>query len=513
MRQAEAPSPRDMALSGTLSRFDRSRRTIGLFLGPAVFGIVLLLQFPGSTPEASRLAAVVAWVVIWWVTEAIPIPATALLGPALAVLLGVSSARELFASFGDPIIFLFMGGFMIAEAMSVHGLDRRIAYALLGSRFVGSSATAALSGFVVLASGLSMWISNTAATAMLYPIALGVVGALARLLTHRPRELAEQNSYRTGLLLACAYGASIGGIATPVGSPPNLIVMAQLRTLAGVGVNFLDWMLIGVPIAVVMLTIALFYLRRRFPPVTRKLAQASEFMAKEKAALGPLSRGEWNVVAAFSFAVVFWISPGILALLMEGGEGFSQRYQDLLPESVVAVLAASLLFILPVDWKSRRATLTWAEAARIDWGTLLLFGGGLALGGAMFRTGLAEDLGRSLIALTGANSVLTLTVVFCVFAIYLTEVTSNTATATMLGPLAIASAQAIGVSPVAPAFGCALGCSMAFMLPVATPPNAIVYGSGLVRMTEMIRAGFWMNLAAAVVLPLGTLLLCRLLGC
>jgi solute carrier family 13 (sodium-dependent dicarboxylate transporter), member 2/3/5 len=510
MRQGEISSE-DSAPTGAVSRLDKTRRTVGLFLGPAVFLILLLVQLPASTPEASRLAAVVAWVVIWWVTEAIPIPATALLGPALAVLLEVSTARELFASFGDPIIFLFLGGFMIAEAMSVHGLDRRIAYSLLGSRLVGSSTTAALAGFVVLGSGLSMWISNTATTAMLYPIALGVVAALARLQAGRPgAPTGGQSGYRTGLLLACAYGASIGGIATPVGSPPNLIVMAQLRTLAGINLTFVQWMLVGLPIALVVLAFALLYLRRRFPPATRSLMGARELMLVQKAALGPPSRGEWNVIAAFSFAVFFWVSPGLVALLVNA-EGFSERYQSLLPESVVAVLAASLLFILPVDWQSRRATLTWAEAARIDWGTLLLFGGGLALGGAMFRTGLAEDLGRGIVSLTGADSVVTLTVVFCVLAIYMTEVTSNTATATMLGPLAIAAAQALGFSPAAPALGCAFGCSMAFMLPVATPPNAIVYGSGLVRMTDMIRAGFWMNLTAAIVIPPCAIFLSRML--
>jgi solute carrier family 13 (sodium-dependent dicarboxylate transporter), member 2/3/5 len=509
MRLREASSSDDQALSGAMSRFETNRRTIGLFLGPAVFVSLLILQPPFSSPEASRLSAVVALVVIWWVTEAIPIPATALLGPSLAVLLGVSSATELFASFGDPIIFLFMGGFMIAEAMSVHGLDRRIAYALLGSRLIGSSSTAALAGFVILASGLSMWISNTATTAMLYPIALGVVAALTRLAAGQPGEPdAEQQGYRTGLLLASAYGSSIGGIATPVGSPPNLIIMAQLRTLSDIHLSFVQWMLIALPIALVMLTIATVYLRRRFPTACR--TGALGLMSRETAALGPISRGEWNVIAAFSFAVFFWVTPGIVVLLA-ADEGFAARYHALLPESVVAILAACLLFILPVDWKSRRATLTWSEAARIDWGTLLLFGGGLALGGAMFRTGLAADLGRNLVSLTGADSVITLTVVFCVLAIYLTEVTSNTATATMLGPLAIAAAQAMGVNPVAPALGCALGCSMAFMLPVATPPNAIVYGSGLLRMTDMIKAGFWLNLAAALVVPPLTLFLSRLL--
>ncbi len=493
----------------TESSFELYRGTIGLFLGPAAFLALLLVHFPNLTPAASRLAALIVWVVIWWVTEAIPIPVTALLGPAMAVALGISTMRELFAAFGDPIIFLFLGGFLIAEAMSVHGLDRRVAFSLLGSRLIGSSATAVLLAFAFLATALSMWISNTATAAMLYPIALGVLAALARLMASDPEANAPGKplKYRTGLLLACAYGSSIGGIATPVGSPPNLIVLGQLRKLSGVYLSFLDWMVMAVPIAVVMLVFASFYLRRRFPPPVRRLSGAAEFIAGEKAKLGALKRGEWNVIVAFSVAVFLWVLPGIAGVMMDPEGEFLRNYNRLLPEGVVAILAASLLFILPVDWKKRRSTLTWSDAKRIDWGTLMLFGGGLALGGAMFKTGLAEAIGKGLVSATGADSVTALTIVFSVLGIYLTELTSNTATAAMLGPLAIAAAQAIGADPVAPAFGCAIGCSMAFMLPVSTPPNAIVYGSGLIRIVEMIKSGFWMTVTAAIVIPSVTLLL------
>jgi solute carrier family 13 (sodium-dependent dicarboxylate transporter), member 2/3/5 len=491
------------------SRFEQQRGRVGLFLGPSLFVVLLFLDLPGLSPEAARLAAVVAWVVTWWVTEPIPIPATAVFGPALAVLLGIGTAREMFASFGDPVIFLFLGGFLIARAMTVHGLDRRIAFALLGSRLVGANPSAVLFGFVLLSAGLSMWISNTATTAMLYPIALGVLGALlsAAAKDSAVKAGATPDGYRTGLVLACAYGSSMGGIGTPVGSPPNLIVIGQLENLAGLRLSFFQWMLIALPSALAMLTFSAAYLRWRYRPPA-SLASDWKLLGAERANLGRLSRAEWNVLIAFGTAVTLWVVPGMAALVLPG----AARYQELLPESVVAVLAASLLFILPADWKAGRATLSWKEAVHIDWGTLLLFGGGLALGGAMFRSGLAEALGRGLVAATGVDSVLAVTFLFSVIAIYLTEVTSNTATATMLGPLAIAAATALGVSPVAPAVGCALGCSMAFMLPVATPPNAIVYGSGMVRITDMVRTGFWMNLAACLIIPVITVGLCHLLG-
>ena len=214
---------------------------------------------------------------------------------------------------------------------------------------------------------------------------------------------------------------------------------------------------------------------------------------------------------AFLLAVTGWVGPGIVTAALGSGHPVSIRLGELLPESVVAVIAAVLLFVLPTSWAERRFTLTWSDAGAIDWGTLLLFGGGLSLGGAMFSTGLAAALGKVLTSATGAHSLVALTVLFSVFAIYFTEVTSNTATATMLVPLAIAAAQAAGVDPVPPAVACALGCSMAFMLPVATPPNAIVYGSGQVPITRMVRAGFWLNLAAAVLIPAVVLLMAGLL--
>lgn len=489
------PSP-EGRLSEAEARFERRRRQAGRFLGPTAFALLLAFGPPGLGVPAARLLAVVAWVLVWWITEAVPLPVTAVLGPALAVVLGVVSPKEAFAPFGDPIIFLFLGSFLLAEAMSVHGLDRRLARAVLSVPAASSSPRRVVLSFAAMAAALSMWISNSATTAMLYPIALGV---LATVEGDGPRRPLLQRS----LLLACAYGSSVGGIGTPVGSPPNLVTIGQLSSLAGIHVGFVPWLLVSVPIMVALIGCAGLVLAFAVKGGESKGRTAAAPVTDS----GATSTGERSVAAAFLLTVVLWVAPGILALVLGNGHPLPAALSKALPEGVVAVLGGSLLFVLPGGGADHRFALTWGEATRIDWGTLLLFGGGLSLGGAMFRTGLSETLGNGLVGATGVSTTVGLTVVFSVFSIFFTEVTSNTAAATMLVPIAVASAQAAGVSPLEPALGCGLGCSMAFMLPVATPPNAIVYGSGLVPIGTMARAGLWMNVAACVVIPSGVLLL------
>jgi sodium-dependent dicarboxylate transporter 2/3/5 len=480
-----------------------------LFAGPLLFGALLLFPPPAPNPEAARLVAVLALVLIWWMTEAVPIPVTSVLGPALAVVLGVGSAGAMFAPFGDPIVFLFLGSFVLAEAMAASGLDRRIALAVLARPGVSASPGRLLAAFAVITAGISAWLNNTATTAMLYPIAVSVLGAMARARggDRDPRQL----RWGTALMLAVAYAASIGGIATPVGTAPNLITLGQLDAIAGLRIPFFHFMAIATPTALVMLALLVVWMRLSLPP-DAVAPRASVELGADRAELGPIARRERNVLFAFLLTVSAWVGPGLLSVILGPDAALARTAERLLPEPVVALLGASLLFLLPVDWRARRFTLTWQEASRIDWGTLLLFGGGLALGGAMFRTGLAEAIGQGLVAWTGSDSLVTLTFLFAAVAVVLTETTSNTATATMLAPLTIASAQAAGVSPIPPALAMALASSMAFMLPVSTPPNAIVYASGLVPITSMLRHGFALDLASALVVPAMVLAMCRLLG-
>jgi len=493
-------------LSDAEQRFERVRRTTGLVLGPLLFGLLLLFPLPSPNPEAARLAAVLGFALVWWITEAVPIPVTALLAPALAVVLGVGTAGEMFAAFGDPIVFLFLGGFVLAEAMVTTGLDRRVAFAILAQPSVAATPARLLIGFAVLAAGASAWMNNTSTTAMLFPIGLSVLTTLAR----QAGRNATRLRFGTALMLILAWASSIGGITTPVGSSPNLIVLGQLQELAGTRIPFFHWMAVATPIAVAMLAFLLLYFRFALPPDLPPAADAGDRIRAERAALLVMSRAEKNVLFAFCVTVSLWVLPGLLAVALGPDAPLALRVQRLLPEPVSALLGASLLFVLPVEWKARRMTIEWRDVARIDWGTLLLFGGGLALGGAMFRTGLAASLGEALVAWTGSDSLIALTCLFCWIA--LTETTSNTATATMLAPLAIASAQAAGVSPIPPAMAIAFGAGMAFMLPVSTPPNAIVYGSGAVPITAMARHGLVVDLASAAIIPIGVLVGCRWVG-
>lgn len=489
-------------------RFNRQRQTVGLVLGPVLFLLVLIAPLPGLSAPAHRMAAVLSLVVTLWITEALPVAMTALLGPILAVVLRVAPARQALAPFADPVIFLFIGSFMLAEAMFVHGVDRRIAFSALSSRLVGSSATRILIVHGAVTTGVSMWISNTATTAMMFPIGLSIARHLSRGQTadsQAPRQFA------LAMMLMTSFGASVGGIATPVGTPPNLIGIGMLDRLANVQIAFFQWMMLATPAMLLLFG----YLCVSFAwTSTRGLsvgAGSAGIVREELQRLGRVSRGERNVLIAFAVTVCLWIFPGILAVAGLDKTAFSRAYAAAVPESVAAVLGALLLFVLPLRWPERRFTLTWDEAMRIDWGTVLLFGGGVAMGELAFTTGLAEAMGKGLAAWLPSHTPVALTVLFTGFAIILSETTSNTASATMIVPIAIAVAQSAGVSPVQPALGATLGASMGFMMPISTPPNAIVYSSGYVPITTMIRYGFALDIVGFVVIVASVLLLGPLL--
>jgi sodium-dependent dicarboxylate transporter 2/3/5 len=498
----EAPSSLEGALTEAEMRFERWRRSAGLFLGPLVSLVLYLVPMRGLNSRAHILAAVIGWVIVWWVTEPVPIPATALLGASLCVVTGITSAKSALAPFADPIIFLFLGSFIIARAMSLHGLDKRFAYSILSLPLVGRSSGRIMFAYGGIAAFLSMWISNTATTAMMFPIGLGIITALSDLMSRqRGRPVAaERLRFTTGMMLMAAYASSTGGIGTPVGSPPNLIGLAMLDKFAQVRIPFFRWMLFAVPLLVVMYAFLYLAMYRLHKPEAGRIKGGREFVAGELEKLGPWTRGQKNALLAFLTAVGLWTLPGFLALFSGASSPLSRRYGERVPEAVAALLAALLLFLLPLDWKKRKFTLTWRQAVQIDWGTLLLFGGGLTLGDMMFQTKLAEALGRGLLQLFGATSLWGLTLAGIYLAIVVSETTSNTAAATMVVPIMISVAQAAGVNPVPPALGATIGASYAFLLPVSTPPNAIVYGSGLVPITKMIRAGALLNITGGLII-------------
>ena len=478
-------------------RFNRRRRTAGLFAGPLLLLALLAAPLP-LAPGAHRLAAIMAMMVVFWITEALPLAVTALVGPTLAVVFGVGAARTVFAPFADPIIFLFIGSFMLAEAMFVHRLDRRIAFSALSSRAVGGSPTRILLVYGAVGAGISMWISNTATTAMMFPIGLSIV---AHMTAGRESER-QSREFATAMMLVSAFGASIGGIGTPIGTPPNLIGIGMLQRIAGVDISFFRWMTIGVPVVVLLFGFLVAYFYWRTLRHLQLNAGRGEAIRAELERLGPLSRGQRNVLAAFAVTVCLWLFPGVLAIAGLGGTAFARGYAAAVPEAIAALAGAVLLFLLPVNWRARRFTLTWEEAVRIDWGIVLLFGGGLAMGELAFSTGLAEALGRGITAWLPSQSAFALTVLFTGVAIVMSEAASNTASANMIVPVSIAVAQAAGVDPVGPALGATLGASMGFMMPISTPPNAIVYSSGYVPIGAMMKHGVALDVAGFVVIVL-----------
>jgi sodium-dependent dicarboxylate transporter 2/3/5 len=400
-----------------------------------------------------------------------------------------------------------LGGFLIAEAMLEHGLNRRIAFRILGLPKVGESPTLLLLAFADITGFISMWVSNTATTAMMFPIGIAILTEMARLQSARDGKQIHFTSlrYGTGLMLMAAFSSSVGGLATPVGTPPNLVGLGFLRTRLGVEIPFFNWMALGLPIAVILIVFLVFYLSRVCPAEVGLMSGSAAWIQSERAKLKGMSRGEKNTVVAFVVTVTLWVLPGLVAVLAGPNSDEYKWLNAHFPEAIVAVLGASLLFALPTNLSKLEFTLSWREARRIDWGTLLLFGGGLALGELMFSTGLARWIGEGLANAMQAKSTLGLVILFTAIATIVSETTSNLASATMVVPVAIAVAEAAGVNPVQPALAACFGASMGFMLPVSTPPNAIVYGSGCIPLWRMVRYGAVLDLVGfAVIVPVMT---------
>lgn len=506
---SEGSSGGQEVLSPTEKRFDLWRRTIGLSLGPFVALLFYLLPLEGLSPQARLLSSILGLVIVFWITEPIPIPITALLGSVLCVLFGVGGAREVFSSFANPIVFLLLGSFIIAKGMEIHRLDRRLSLWVLSLPWV-KSPYRILFAMGAVTAGLSMWIANTAATAMMFPIALGVLSTMRQMKQSRTKK--EERRYEVAMMLMIAYSASVGGIGTLVGSPPNLIAVGIIGEQVGRRITFLEWMAFGFPLLCLMyfcLYLLLIFLHRS--DITPG-EEASVYFASLHREMGQWRRGEINAAVSFLCAVVLWVLPGGLVLVAGSESSLYKWYDSHIPEGVAALLAATLLFFLPTDWKRREFTLRWEQAADIDWGTILLFGGGLSLGDLMFKSGLSLVLGDRLTSLFAVHSLWGITGVAILMGIIISELTSNTASANMVVPVMIAIAKEAGVSPIPPALGACLGASYGFMLPISTPPNAIVYGSGLIPIHQMVRAGVFFDILGFLLIWAGLRLLCPLLG-
>jgi sodium-dependent dicarboxylate transporter 2/3/5 len=491
--------------------FERVRKKIGVVLAPAIFIALLALPMDGLKPEAHRLAAILAAVVVLWVTEALPMPVTALLGASMAVVLRVAPAREVFAPFADPLMFLFIGAFILARAIFHHRLDKRFAYSVLSLPWVGARPGRILFAYGAVTTFMSGWISNTATTAMMFGIGMSILAfffgeargaAGGSVQAVNPR-------FATGLMLMTAFAASIGGLLTPIGTPPNVIGLGFMRSQLNIEISFFEWMMIGIPVVIILYLFLFTYLNLLSPAGVREIAGSRELIQRLRAGLGGWTTAQRSTAIAFATTVFLWILPGIIALTAGDRSPLYQAVNRSIPEGVAALLGALLLFVLPGDDGER--AITWREAVKIDWGVVLLYGGGFALGVLSFQTGLAESMGRGLTGLLPWDGSFALLVASVIIAVILSEATSNTAAANMIVPVVISIATAAGVDPLEPALGATMAASLGFMLPVSTPCNAIVYGSGYIPLTRMIRYGFILDVAGIIVIITAVRLMSTLL--
>jgi solute carrier family 13 (sodium-dependent dicarboxylate transporter), member 2/3/5 len=472
---------------------------IGLIGGAA--GFALLLMSPGPealSVEGWRTAAVAFLMAVWWMTEAIPIPATAILPLVLFPTLGVLDAPEASAPYANDLIFLFMGGFFIAVTMERWGLHRRIALGILAR--VGTGPHQLVLGFMLATAFLSMWISNTATAAMMLPIGIAV-GEM-----FRPQDQEGPYEFGISLMLGIAYAASIGGSATLIGTPPNAVLAGAASEMLDVQIGFVQWMGVGVPVVIVMLPLTWLLLTRVLYKPGKLSGDADAIIENERKGLGRMSSGERVTSVVFALTAAAWVLRGektFGSVTVPGLENLTPYVTD----STIAMGAALLLFMLPVSWSKGEFALDWATARKIPWGVLVLFGGGLSLARAMDQSGLATWIGGAVGALETVP-VLVLIAFTALIVIFLTEMTSNTATSTMAMPIMAGAAVGLGIEPLLLMSAAALAAAMAFMLPVATPPNAIVFASGYITIPQMAKAGLFLNLLGVIVISLlGSLLI------
>lgn len=481
-------------------------KLIPLILGPLVallFYFILPEQYITSagvsetfSHAARACAAIVLWMAIWWFTEAVPIAVTSLLPIVLFPLFGVMGSSDTLKEYANGTIFLFLGGFLIAAGIARWHLDRRIA--LLTIRIVGTKPQQIILGLLLSTSFISAWVSNTATAAMMVPIALAVLKVVRSTREDLPIDRAEHN-FGVCVLLAVAYGASLGGVLTLIGTPPNGIFARFVEQTYNVSVSFIDWMLIAFPIVVVMIVATqLLMTKVLFRELVSELPGGKDWVMHEYSKLGPMSRGEKIVLTVFVTAALLWCFGPVIRGIQIGDMTPFKALSD----TVIAMGAGIILFIIPVDYKRGVHALDWSSASdTVAWDVLLLFGGGLSMAAAIQKTGLADIIGAqatflsSLPEVAAISGLTTLTV-------FASEFTSNTALAATMMPLVAAVADSIGMHPEALLVATTFGASLAFMMPVGTPPNAIIFGTGRIRIAEMIRAGFWLNVCGIVVVTI-----------
>lgn len=472
---------------------------VALYFGPR-FGLVL-----GDDPQSplGSMAAVLALMAIWWITEALPIAVTALVPLALYPLLKIPPGSEIARSYGHPLIFLFLGGFLIAIAIEDSGLHRRVALLIIAA--VGDNPRRIVLGFMLATAGLSMWLSNTATTIMLLPIALSVI----KQADQQPGEVVRKNHFSVALMLALAYSASIGGVATLIGTPPNVLFKAfyEKEYPAAAEITFPGWMVIALPFSLTFLVIAWLVLTRWLHPLgTQPFLGGKDVIRRQKIELGPMQPAEWRMLAIFVITALLWMlrepvpGKGWAPLLGAGAadaESFPAgvKWAD---DGTVAIVMAMLCFVVPSGNAKGNPLLDWSAATRLPWGILLLFGGGLALGSGMNTTGLDDYLGGQLAQVMRGLPEIGMMAAAATGMTFFTELTSNLASINMLLPVLAGMCKELAIDPRQIMIATTLASSCAFMLPVATAPNAIVYGSGRLRMTDMIKAGFWLNLIGIV---------------
>ncbi|MGM0947199.1 MAG: SLC13 family permease [Bacteroidota bacterium] len=461
---------------------------IGLYLGPLSFILIInLVQTSDLSPEGLSMLGLAAWMAIWWISEALPIAATAFLPLIFMPTLGILPIADTSANYMHPTVMLYMGGFLMATGIEKWNLHRRIALSIIN--LIGTDLRTIVLGFILATGFLSMWISNSATSLMMLPIGLAVVKQFQSQIENNTS--LSQNLGKN-IMLGIAYGASIGGIATLIGTPTNTIMVAVISDLYDYTIGFNEWFLFGLPLSLFLLFVTWYYLISYANPLPKKfkLENAKSIVAKQLADLGKMSYEEKSVLIVFGLVCFSWIFREYLL-------------QPLIPainDTIIVLTGVVLLFVLPDSTKTKRI-LDWKTAERIPWGILILFGGGLALAQGFQATGLAVWIGQKFTLIDGVGFFILLLIIVASVN-FLTEVTSNVATASMLLPILASVASKLDLHPFGLMVGATLAASCAFMLPVATPPNAVVFGSGFLQMRDMVKAGFWLNLLSVLLITL-----------